>query len=295
MSAQSGRLRILQPGRRSDASNAIIAPAPSPTPGQAPGRSGGAPGRGGTPHGHGGTPPGLTAAVAFTAMAATSAPGRSAGSIGPPPDFVASATTPRTAVAGTITVNLPTYSAGNVVLVLFEGAYGNGDNDMAAAGWTEVSKHGETTTTGNDLVFVFSRTMDGSEGATVTFTISGTLASTSSKPSAVAASYSGAGRTPLDPSIGLSTPGSGSTTWSVSAVTTSGVNRRIVTLVGVRTNTVQTQANGTQRVNFRPGDGSGLVIIDYPEATPGDYANSGTIGFSFPGAVQIALTPASFS
>ena len=94
------------------------------------------------------------------------------------PEFVALATTADMGATGptTYVVTLPTYTAGDLVLVqaaLFN-ANGQSNNTLVATGWTQAD-NASAGTAGNHRQILMYRIMDGTEGTTVTFSFGGSV------------------------------------------------------------------------------------------------------------------------
>lgn len=204
-----------------------------------------------------------------------------------PPVYQASTNTLRPAGnVGSLAVNLPTYVAGNLVVVNLCGDFLLATDTASAAGWTQDG----VVAQGQRILFAFHRLMDGSEGATVTFTFNNSF----ERPFAVAATYSGVTGVEATKPTNLQTP---SLTWSVGPVTTTAANELIVTF-GFAEGSDFTTVNGgaTKRIDVTSLGGGGsdaaAMIADLSAPAAGNYSMSGaTAGSTAIHTVAIALKP----
>lgn len=193
------------------------------------------------------------------------------------PAFSASATTARQSNVGSLAVTLPTYAAGNVVLILLYGRFLNNTDTASSAGWTQQGRQAN----GQEIMWAFSRVMSGSEGATATFSFPNSFET----PQAVAATYTGASGVEV-PTASQNTPVS---SWSLGPITTLGVTRRAVSLVysfssNAGTDFTTVGGGATKRVDVAEvgpvGDAIAAMIADVSAPTAGNYSMSGNISAS---------------
>lgn len=197
--------------------------------------------------------------------------------------------------AASLVVTLPTYSAGDLVVVQITGGMGFSDNTASAAGWTQqVSFHPANRNT--NLIAVFTRRMTGSEGATVTFSFSGTVVG-NSRPAATATTYTGPNAaTPVEASTVTYSPAVSVGSFSLGPLTTTGPNRVLLAFGGW--STTLTTYPGTKRFeSAQPQLGGGTVFLSLCEVaagSAGSYTETGTLGQpnALGGACMIALEAA---
>lgn len=209
------------------------------------------------------------------------------------PTFEASAVTaPPGTSSSTVTVTLPTYSAGDIVFIQFAGSWGNPDNTVAATGWTLISRF-TTGTTNNNQTSVLYRIMDGTEGTTVTATISGTFPG-NSKVGAVAYSYSGIDATPLDTATPVTANAtSGSSTYSVGPYTTGRGQEKVLMFMVDQSTGTFTFSNGTKLADndlIVSTTHHRCILVEQDATSTGSYSESGNLGgFTFYAAMLVGL------
>lgn len=183
------------------------------------------------------------------------------------PAFSASATTARPGSdVGSLAVNLPTYVAGNIVLVNLCGNFLTSTDTASAAGWTQDG----VVASGQRILFAFHRVMNGSEGSSVTFTFSTAF----ERPFAVAATYSGTTGVEASKPTHLDTP---STTWSCGPITTTAPNGKVVAFgfaEGADYGAID--GGGVARID-RLDAGQAALIADLPAPVAANYSMSGAV------------------
>lgn len=204
-----------------------------------------------------------------------------------PPTYQASTNTLRPGGnVGSLAVNLPTYAAGNMVVINLCGDFLLATDTATAAGWTQDG----VVANGQRILFAFHRLMTGNEGTTVTFTFNNSF----ERPFAVAATYSGASSVEVSTATHLDTP---SSTWSCGPVTTTGANELAIAFgLAVNSNFTTVAGGATKRIDVTSlGGGSqtaGAMIADLGAATAGPYTMSGaTAAPTTIHSIVIALKP----
>ena len=213
--------------------------------------------------------------------------------VGPVPSFHNATTTAIQNGGGATTyaLTMPTYSAGDIVLACFSCTLGFNDNNVSATGWTKIVDRTMDNVSSGHRLFVLQRVMAGNEGASVTFSITGTFAGNTVLNGA-SASYTGVPASNPTETPVMNFSGSGSSSWSVGPLTTAGNNRRVVTVYATNSGNVPTFANGTQRAGLTSGTSQGIYVVDVAAATAGNYSNNGSAGaFTFWAVGEIAVKP----
>lgn len=199
----------------------------------------------------------------------------------PPPAFSTSAYTPRPGgIVGSLAVTMPAYVAGNVVVVNVCGNFLTAGDTCSAAGWTQDG----AVPQGQRNMFAFHRIMNGSEGATVTFTFNNSF----EQPFAIAATYTGTSGTEGTPPTSAQPT---TATWTCGPITTLGPNRKIVAICFSEASDFGALNAGTKRVDLVDG-GEPAMFADLTATTAGAYTMGGAMaGASATHSCLIALKP----
>jgi len=208
------------------------------------------------------------------------------------PTYVDSVATARPgANVGSLNVTMPTYVAGDHVLVLLCGDFLLNGDTASAAGWTQDGRQAN----GNQIAFAFHRLMTGGEGAAVTFTFNNAF----ERPFAIAASYRGASGLEASVIQGQNTPVN---TWSLPNLVVTGASRKLVTLIysasgNAGTDFTTVDGGATKRIdvtnNTSPnGVAAAAMIADLAAPAAGSYTMSGAISsFTLWLGVLVGLKP----
>lgn len=125
-------------------------------------------------------------------------------------------------------VTLPTYQAGDFVIVHVLWDRGSGSDPLTPTGWTlSASVQSGAGTTVN--TFVYTRTMTGSEGATLT--VQSNTASQAHFVGCASSWHHVSASAPVDQSVSATSGNAGSATWNPGALTVPGGNPRMVAAV----------------------------------------------------------------
>lgn len=195
------------------------------------------------------------------------------GTVGAAPTLKNTVATTMPGVASTtFAITLPTYAAGDLVLINVAGGWSDFAHTGTGSipGWTQ-QFHGFPNQIPH---FVFYRVMNGTEGATVTLT-----QSSSAQPGAIATSYTGVKASGTIETSSPSNVTQSGTTWSVGPITTTQAPDMVCTFaMTILGTTITTNTYGTSEYGQSPTSVpsvSTLYLFDHAEPATGSFSNGG--------------------
>lgn len=192
------------------------------------------------------------------------------------------------------TVTLPSYAAGDVVLILVD-IDDTETLSLTYTGWTLAANLARNLNAGGRTIVLY-RVMDGSEGASMSIGLGVTVSNVRGR----AISYRGCDTSnPVDGSIFTASSTSSGSSWTIGPTTTSGADRVYVGLLGFQATLTGNGANPstagvTERSDAQDFSTTYGAIEELPAPTAGSYSIAGTFTRSSARVlVGIALAPPS--